>query len=425
VFDYGLLPPEINSGRMYAGPGSAPMLAAATAWDELGAELGTASSGYGSVISELTSAAWVGPSSSSMVAAVVPYVTWLGAAASLAEETASQARSAAAAFDAAFAMTVPPPVIAFNRALLMTLTATNFFGQNSPAIAATEAQYMEMWAQDATAMYGYTASSATASDLNPFSSPPNTTMSNGAAGQTAAVAQATAMQAESTSQTTATTSQLTSATTASQVLQGLSSTGPLSADLSSTGLPWPLSLLPTPLTSWWQLNNTDYTTLLHNVFQIYNAYGVGNNAWSIAQQLTYGPGGTTAGSGGAWYPTPQFGHLGWAKHGAAAASVGQAGRVGRLSVPSHWRGPRPEDIPEPEEIEEIEEFPENWPVSTSPASSAIPGVDSAAAHAPATTVNGNEVLGGLPARLAGQPTAGYIHKYGWRYSVVARPPSGG
>ena len=59
-------------------------------------------------------------------------------------------------------MTVPPPVIAANRSLLAALVATNFFGQNTPAIAATEIQYAEMWAQDAVAMYGYAASSASA-----------------------------------------------------------------------------------------------------------------------------------------------------------------------------------------------------------------------------------------------------------------------
>jgi PPE-repeat protein len=88
MFDFGVLPPEINSGRMYAGPGSAPMLVAATAWDALAAELGTATIGYGSVISELTSAPRIGPSSASMVAAVGQYVTWLNAAANLAEESA-------------------------------------------------------------------------------------------------------------------------------------------------------------------------------------------------------------------------------------------------------------------------------------------------------------------------------------------------
>ncbi|MGD1174442.1 PPE family protein, partial [Mycobacterium seoulense] len=132
MFDFGALPPEINSGRMYAGPGSGPLMAAAAAWDEIAAEVATAASGYSSVISELTSGPWVGPASSSMVSAVLPYVSWLGVVAGLAEETASQGRAAAAAFEAAFAMTVPPPVIAANRVLLATLIATNFFGQNTP-----------------------------------------------------------------------------------------------------------------------------------------------------------------------------------------------------------------------------------------------------------------------------------------------------
>jgi len=59
-------------------------------------------------------------------------------------------------------MTVPPPLIAVNRTQLMTLVATNFFGQNTAAIAATELEYAEMWAQDALAMYGYAANAAAA-----------------------------------------------------------------------------------------------------------------------------------------------------------------------------------------------------------------------------------------------------------------------
>lgn len=109
MFDFGALPPEINSGRMYAGPGSEPMIAAAaTARDELAAELATGASSCGSAISELTSAPWVGPASQSMVSAVLPYVSWLAAASTLSEQTANPARAAAAAFDTAFATTVPP-----------------------------------------------------------------------------------------------------------------------------------------------------------------------------------------------------------------------------------------------------------------------------------------------------------------------------
>src|SRR6201999_3233016 len=171
VLDFAAIPPEINSGLMYAGPGSEPMMAAAGAWDELAAELSTAAAGYGSTVNELTTAPWIGPASTSMLSAVTPYVSWLGLLAGQAEKTAIQAKAAAAAFETAFMMTVPPPVIAANRVLLMNLIATNFFGQNTPAIAATEAQYMEMWAQDSATMYGYAGASAVSSQLAPFISP--------------------------------------------------------------------------------------------------------------------------------------------------------------------------------------------------------------------------------------------------------------
>ena len=126
------------------------MLAAATAWDFLAVELYSTAFAYDLVISDLT-IAWLGPSSIAMAAAANPYVSWISATAGLAEALGTQAKAAVAAYEAAFAMTVPPPVIAANRALLMALVATNFFGQNTPAIMATEAQYMEMWAQDAAA----------------------------------------------------------------------------------------------------------------------------------------------------------------------------------------------------------------------------------------------------------------------------------
>src|SRR6478672_8649578 len=95
--DFGALPPEINSARMYSGPGSAPMLAAASAWDALAAELQSGALSYGSVISELTSE-WQGPSSALMEDAAAPYVEWLTAAAGQAEQTAAQAKAAASAY---------------------------------------------------------------------------------------------------------------------------------------------------------------------------------------------------------------------------------------------------------------------------------------------------------------------------------------
>jgi PPE-repeat protein len=189
--DFAALPPEINSARMYTGPGSGPLLAAATAWDGLAAALHAAASSYQSEVAALTAGPWLGPASGLMAAAAAPYLTWTRASATQAEQAATQAKAAAGAYETAFAETIPPPVVAANRSLLMALVATNIFGQNTPAIATTEAQYAEMWAQDAAAMYGYAAASASATTLTPFSPPPRNTNSAGPAAQAAAVAQAT------------------------------------------------------------------------------------------------------------------------------------------------------------------------------------------------------------------------------------------
>jgi PPE-repeat protein len=395
------------------------MMAAAAAWDEIAAELGVAASGYHSVVSELTSAPWVGPASMSMLSAVTPYVSWLTAVGAQAEESASQGRAAAAAFEAAFAMTVPPPVIAANRVLLMNLIATNFFGQNTPAIAATEAQYMEMWAQDAGAMYGYAASSAAASALSPFMTPPNTTTPDNESNQASAVTQAAAEPAGNGAQTAAnTTSQLAtpqmlSATAAPQATQQVSAAAAAPTTSSGTTLQ---NLIPSP-TNWWGLTSANYTTF-RQTLQAYFGVGIGNFGWSIAQQLTYGPGGETAGAGGAWFPTPQFATLGLGNLGGGPAAVsqisgagisaaaGQATQVGALSVPQQWA---------------------TLTSAVSPAT--VSETDAVPVRATATSVTpapGNAILRGMPPGASGRRAgAGYVHKYGFRYSVLTRPPSAG
>ncbi|BBY20018.1 PPE family protein [Mycobacterium stomatepiae] len=189
--DFALLPPEVNSGLMYAGPGAGPMLAAAAGWDALAAQLESTASGYAAELAGLIGHAWSGPSSQLMIAAATPYVDWLSAAAAQTAQAGVQAYAAAASYEVAFAMTVPPPVIAANRAQLIALIATNFFGQNTPAIAATETQYMQMWVQDATAMYGYAADSEVASTLTSFDEPPQTTNAAGRDAQPQSVTQAT------------------------------------------------------------------------------------------------------------------------------------------------------------------------------------------------------------------------------------------
>jgi PPE-repeat protein len=190
VVDFAALPPEVNSARIYAGAGPGPLVAAAAAWDGLASELVSTATSYQGVLSELTSGSWLGPSSSAAAAAAAPYVSWISGTAAAAEQTADQARSAVAAYEAAFAATVPPPVIAANRTTLATLVATNILGQNTPAIAANEATYAEFWAQDATAMYGYAGASAAATQLTSFSAAPQTTNPSGLAAQSAATSQA-------------------------------------------------------------------------------------------------------------------------------------------------------------------------------------------------------------------------------------------
>ena len=189
--DFLTLPPEVNSARMYTGPGAEPMLAAAESWQTLAAELYSAANSHQSVVSGLTAGPWQGPSSATMAAAAASYAAWMSATARQAEQTASQARVAADAYQTAFAATVPPQAVAANRSLLTRLVATNLFGQNTSAIATTEAQYAEMWTQDAVAMSGYSSSAASATTLTPFTAPRQNTDPGGSASQSTAVGQAT------------------------------------------------------------------------------------------------------------------------------------------------------------------------------------------------------------------------------------------
>jgi hypothetical protein len=159
---FAWLPPEINSALIFAGPGAAPLLAAAAAWDGLAEDLASSASSFFSVTSDLANGSWQGASAAAMMAVATQYVSWLGAAAAQAEAASSQASSIAAAFETALAATVQPAVVAANRALVRALAATNWFGFNLPAIMDTEAAYEQMWAADVAAMFGYHADASAA-----------------------------------------------------------------------------------------------------------------------------------------------------------------------------------------------------------------------------------------------------------------------
>ncbi|MCV7259015.1 PPE family protein [Mycobacterium shimoidei] len=346
--DFGLLPPEINSGRMYTGPGPGPMLAAAAAWEGLASELSLAASSYQSVIDALIGGPWQGPSSASMAAAVAPFIGWMNMIAAQAEQTAAQATAAAAAYETAFAATVPPPVIAANRALLAMLIATNFLGQNTPAIAATEFHYAEMWAQDAAAMYGYAGSAAAATQLTPFTEPPQTTNTAGTALQASAVTQAGSA------------SGLNISTQLSQLinslpnaLQGLATGLAESPTTGSTNLLSELALpqlfdlslppgLETDLTNW----NTIFSTIVNGPYSLQGLTSIpGGPFLSFGQVYSYAQNGQGVASflagpkpiTGALAPlvepaNPMLSSAGVPVSGA----IGRAAVVGSLSVPQGW-----------------------------------------------------------------------------------------
>jgi PPE-repeat protein len=337
--DFAMLPPEVNSGRMYAGPGSGPMLAAAAAWDGLAAELQSTAASYGSAISELTDGPWLGSSSASMAAATAPYLDWLTTAAGQAEQSGMQAKAAAAAYEAAFAMTVPPAVIAANRTQLMALIATNVVGQNTPAIAATETDYAEMWAQDAGAMYGYAGSSAAASTLTPFTSPPPTTNPAGGTQQAAATAQAIVANGPRV------------INAVPQALQGLASSAAAPADPVSdllSAISPALTALEIPIgTTSIGASATSVSAAFTGVWTNFRGFSINADrdfAKGLGPYTGYGPGAANLPN---WFLNGQgsVGSPSDVTTDSVSARLGQGTTVGRLSVPSAWTVAAPEIRP--------------------------------------------------------------------------------
>lgn len=172
--NFSVLPPEVNSMRIFSGAGSGPMLSAAKAWNGLAAELGLAATAFGTVTSELAGGPWQGPSAAAMAVAAAPYTSWLSTTASWAEHAATQATTLANEFELVRAAMVQPALLTANRSQLVSLVFSNLFGQNAPAIAAAEAEYEQMWARDVAAMAGYhAAASAVGEQLMPWLKPPN------------------------------------------------------------------------------------------------------------------------------------------------------------------------------------------------------------------------------------------------------------
>ena len=390
MLDFGALPPEFNSGRMYSGPGPASMMTAAWAWNMLAAELDSAANAYDTVITQLTSEGWMGPASTQMANAARPYVAWMRTSAAQAEQAATSARAAAGAYETAFTATVPPPLIEANRTLLTQAISTNVLGQNTPLITQLEAQYGEMWAQDAAAMYGYAAQTAPTAEVTPFTEPTQTTNPAGGAMQAAAVTQAAGTSAGTGAQ--ATQSQLLSSTPAA--LQSLAS--PSAATASAT--PISDALKQNDFVSLW----SQYSSPTQNTLaMVYRATGMSTHFQSLGKALA--PAAKAASEGAkAAASLPALGPALGSGGGAISAGLGSAAPVGGLSVPASWASTA-------------------GPAAASGASS-IP--ISRFITTPETSGPGN-LLGGMPLAGAGTGSSGAGPRYGIRPTVMARPPFAG
>jgi PPE-repeat protein len=412
MLDFGALPPEITSARMYAGPGSGPLMAAAAAWDALGTQLNSVSRGYTSTISNLQGEIWTGPASAAMAEAAAPYAEWAAVTGTQAEQAANQLRAAAAAYETAFAATVPPALVTANRTQLANLVATNILGQNTSRIAATEAAYHEMWAQDAHAMYGYAASSSTATKLTPFAEPPPTTDAAGQSAQNAAVANAAAAAAHS---------QLAQQMSmVPQNLQNLSTAGTSTPPTPAPGSIPPSNPVLTATDHFNTLtgpealatNNTRTVAAGGNLISgLYRAFLQSQGAAAKALPVPGPPPATT----GAALPEAGL-------HNAVLASVGEAAPVGQLSVPQAWADatPEPTAFAEPPWLSDTElEAASSW--EAAPAGAA--GAESTAGTGP---MAGMGPMASMAAAAgAGRPTVSNILRVGPRRFNMPRPKLGG
>ncbi len=104
--EFTTLPPEVTSALIHSGPGAESLIAASGAWQQLGTNLEDSAENYVATLSSLAET-WHGPSSTAMFQAVQPYVTWMQTTAQQAQQTASSAMAAAAAFNSVRAAVVP------------------------------------------------------------------------------------------------------------------------------------------------------------------------------------------------------------------------------------------------------------------------------------------------------------------------------
>lgn len=321
VLSFAAIPPEITSSLIYSGAGAAPLMAAATAYANLAAEVSTTATQWESIISLLTSQQWTGGGSAAAAAAAQPIVTYLTETASTLEQASAQATASAAAFEAVFAAVVPPPVIATNRATQAALVASNVLGQNTPAIVALDTLYAEYWAQDAAAMAAYQAASAAAGVLTPVT--PLTSTTDPAA---AATVDNAALAGDAAGGTV----QALDAPISSAVTLPFTTDGLLGSIDNFLGTPSVFNAINGAVNTaaWWVCATIPNAVSLGHTLGAVPAIAVGDVAPDGVAGITEG---TIVNS------VRPAGGLG----AATSAAVGEASMVGRLSVPPGWSAAAP------------------------------------------------------------------------------------
>jgi PPE-repeat protein len=324
MFDFAARPPEVNSTLIYSGAGAGPMMAAASSYSALSSELATNAAAYESVLQQLSSE-WTGPSSTLAAASAQQNIEWLQTTSAQLEEAAAKATASAAAYEAAFMASIPPPVVFANRAQLAVLVATNILGQNTPAIAANEAMYGEFWAQDATAMSTYAANAAVAAQVTPLQEPAQSTNPGGAGAQSAAVANAASGTPAANAGLNGLLSNLTNASSAAATPAASGELGGLWSAING--------LVNTPL--FFNGFNSMDVTLSWCIMMMASAMGTLNHFVAGA------PFGVTIGDAeplgaGLGFGTTLAGSTSGVGGGATLAGMGSAGSVGGMSVPASW-----------------------------------------------------------------------------------------
>jgi PPE-repeat protein len=324
--EFTTLPPEVTSALIHSGPGAESFIAASGAWQQLGTNLEDSAENYAAALSSLGET-WYGPSSAAMFQAVEPYVTWLQTTAQQAQQVASSAMAAAAAFSSVSATVVPTAQVSANRLQLAQLVATNGFGRNLPAIAENEAQYQAMWASNSAAMIRYQVASSQASTLPQLTSPTAVANPAGTSAQASTVPAASSG-AATTGATTGATSAQTLADLLSQLNNSNAVFGPNSNlwnTIFSSG--FPINLLS-------YLAQNQSAQALQGVN---NAVGQGVSEGESALGGGLGGGGAAAalgGLGGLGQVGPgTLGAAGLGQVGTTSAVTGVGVSIGKLTAP--------------------------------------------------------------------------------------------